>query len=123
MVRGLLPVRKIPTTVEEFPRNLKRDERLARAGGEREQDARLIRGDGLQHALNGDVLIVAARMRTALVLKRHGGEAVTPGVRFGEGQVPEFFRAGITRDVALRARDHVYAIDGLTVGGISKAST
>ena len=37
-------------------------------------------GDGLQHPLDGDVLVVAARVRAALVLERHGGEAVAPGV-------------------------------------------
>ncbi len=51
--------RKVPATVKEFPRDLKGDEGLTRAGGEREQDAFCTIGDGLQHALDGDVLIVA----------------------------------------------------------------
>ena len=41
----------------------------------------LLGRDGLQHPLDGDVLVVAARMRAALVLEGHGGEAVAPGVR------------------------------------------
>ena len=49
-------------------------------------------GDGLQHALDGDVLVVARLEVAALVLERHGGEAVAPGVRLGEGPVPEFVR-------------------------------
>ena len=57
-------------------------------------------GDRLQHALDGDVLVVAALEVAALVLERHGGEAVAPGVRFGERQVPEF----VGRRVARHAR-------------------
>ena len=52
---------QVPAAVEQLPGDLKRDEGLARAGGEREQDALLVLGDGLQHALDGDVLIVASR--------------------------------------------------------------
>ena len=51
---------QVPAAVKELPRDLKGDEGLAGAGGEREQDALLVGGDGLQHALDGDVLIVAA---------------------------------------------------------------
>ena len=95
---------QVPAAVEQLPRDLKGDERLARAGGEREQDALLSGGDGLQHPLDGDVLIVAALEVAALVLERHGGEAVAPGVRLGERQVPEFVRRGIARHLAFRAR-------------------
>ena len=55
--------------MKQLPRDLKRDEGLARAGGEREQDACLEGGDGLQHAPDGDVLVVAPRMRTAFVFE------------------------------------------------------
>ena len=46
----------------------------------------LFGGDGLQHPLDGDVLVVASLEGAALVLERHGGEAVAPRVRLGEGQ-------------------------------------
>ena len=95
---------QVPAAVEEFPGDLKGDERLARAGGQREQDALLVGGDGLHHPLDGDVLIIAAWMRAALVLERHGGEAVAPRVRFGEGPVPEFVRRGIARQLAFLCR-------------------
>ena len=68
---------------------------------------RMFARDGLHHALNGDVLIVAAGMRTALVLERHGGETVAPRVRLGEGHVPEFVRRGVGGDFAFLARLHV----------------
>src|SRR5205807_5616459 len=48
---------QVPATLEKLPRNLKGDEGLPRAGGEREQDALLFRSDGLQHALDGNVLV------------------------------------------------------------------
>src|SRR5256885_13884503 len=67
-----------PPTVKEFPRNLKRDERLARAGSECEQDAHESGSDGLHHPLHGDVLIVAAGVRAAFVFARDGGEAGAP---------------------------------------------
>ena len=84
---------QVPAAVEQLPGDLEGDERLARAGGQREQDALLPVGDRLQHALDGDVLVVAALEVAALVLERHGGEAVAPGVLLGEGQVPQFVRA------------------------------
>ena len=71
---------QVPAAVEQLPGDLKGDERLARAGGQREQDARLAGGDGLQHPLDGDVLVVAWLEVAALVLEGHGGEAVAPGV-------------------------------------------
>ena len=50
-------------------------------------------GNGFQHPLDGDVLVVAALEIAAPVLEGNGGEAVAPGVRLGKGQVPEFVRA------------------------------
>ena len=78
-------------------------------------------GDGLHHPLDGDVLVVAAGVRAALVLERHGGEAVAPGVRFGEGHRPEFVRRGVARHLAFLAGLHVDAVDALAVGGIGEA--
>ena len=51
---------------------------LAAALMQREQDALPVLRDGLHHALDGDVLVIPARMRAALVLVGHGGEAVAP---------------------------------------------
>jgi hypothetical protein len=68
--------------VKQLPRNLKGDEGLAGAGGQRQQNALPFFRNGLHHALNGDVLIIAPRMRAALVLERHGGKAVAP--QFGK---------------------------------------
>ena len=76
---------QIPAAVEELPGNLKGDERLARARRQREQDAILLGGDGLQRPFNCQVLIIACLEKSAPVLKRDLGEAVPPGVCFGEG--------------------------------------
>jgi hypothetical protein len=94
--RGLAA--QVPAAVEQLPGDLKRDEGLARTGGEREQDALPVLGDGFHRPLDGDVLVVAAGVRAALVLERHRGEAVAPGVRGGEGQRPELVGRGVARD-------------------------
>ena len=112
---------QVPAAVEQLPCDLKGDEGLARAGGEREQDALLVGGDGLQHALDGDVLVVAALEIAALVLEGHGGEAVAPGVRSAKVQVPEFVRRRVARHLAFRAALHVDAVDALAVGGVGEA--
>ena len=49
------------------------DENLTRAGGKREQDALPVLRDSIHHPLDRDVLIVAARVRTALIFEEHGG--------------------------------------------------
>ena len=79
---------QVPPAVEKFPSKLERDERLARARRQREQDALLLRRDGLQHAPDGDVLVVAARMAPALVLERHRRETIPPRIGLGEGHRP-----------------------------------
>jgi hypothetical protein len=63
---------QIPSAVEQLPCDLKRDEGLARAGGHREQNAWPVLGDGLHHPLDGEVLVIAARVRATLVLERNG---------------------------------------------------
>ena len=107
--------------MEQLPRDLEGDEGLARAGGEREEDSLLIARDGLHDTFHGDVLIVAAGMRAALVLKWHGGEAVAPCVRLGEGHGPEFVRRGVGGDFAFLPRLHVDAVDAAPVRGIGEA--
>ena len=77
---------------------------------------------GLQHAFDGDVLVVAALEVATLVLKRHGGEAIAPGVGFGEGPVPEFVGRGIRRRSRLPCRLHVDGVDALAVGGVGEAN-
>ena len=64
--------------MKELPSNLKRDEGLTRASGKREQDALLIFRNRFHHALDGDVLVIPARMRAALVLEGHASETVAP---------------------------------------------
>ena len=81
----------------------------------------LLVGDRLHDALDGDVLVVARRVRAALVLEGHGGEAVAPGVLLGEGERPELVGRGIGRQLALRAGVHVDAVDALAVGRVGEA--
>src|SRR5665213_629471 len=51
---------QVPPTIEELPRNLESNECLAGACREREKNALVLVRNRLQHAINGDVLIVAA---------------------------------------------------------------
>jgi hypothetical protein len=106
--------------VEELPRDLEGDEGLSRAGREGEQDAVALRGDGLQHALDGDVLVVPRPEVPAPVLEGHGGEAVAPGVRLREGAVPQLVWGGETGDLALHAGLHVDAVHALPVAGVGE---
>jgi hypothetical protein len=49
----------------------------------------------VQHALDGDVLVVAALPGAALVLEGHGGEAVAPGVAcWRRSACPQFVGLG-----------------------------
>ena len=107
--------------MEQLPRDLKRDERLARVGGQREQDADEPTRDGLHDALDGDVLIVTAGMRTTFILERDGGESIAPRIRCGEGHGPEFVWRGVGGDFAFLARLHVDGVDALAVRGVGEA--
>ena len=68
----------VPTRMEELPSDLEGDGRFARAGGQGEQDALLVRGDGVQHPLNGQVLVVARLPASSLVFEGYGTKALLP---------------------------------------------
>ena len=57
---------QVPAAVEEFPGDLERNERLPGAGGKRQEDALPVLCNGNHRPLDGDVLIIAPRMATAL---------------------------------------------------------
>jgi hypothetical protein len=78
--------------------------------------------DAFHHALNGEILIVTTLKVAAFVFERHGGEAVAPGIHFGKGQAPEFFRRRILVQNAFLAFRHVDAIDVSTIGRIAIAN-
>jgi|GEM_PF-2056568 len=86
------PVGRIPATLKQLPRQLKRDEGLASSGGQSQQDTILACGDGFQNSIDGDVLVVASLKVSASIFERHRCESITPGVLFGKGPVPEFVR-------------------------------
>jgi len=89
----------------------------------RVRDALPVVRDGLHHALYGDVLVVAAGVRAAFVLERHGGEVVAPGVRCREGPRPQLVRGGVGRQLAFLAGLHVDAVDALAVGGVGESNS
>src|SRR5207248_3313519 len=111
---------QVPAAMEQLPADLKRDEGLAGAGGERQQDALAVLRDGLHHSLDRDVLVVAAGVGAPLVLERYGCEAVPPGVGFGESECPELVRSRIARVLPFFAGLHVDAIDALAVRAIGE---
>ena len=69
---------QVPAGMEELPRHLEGDRRLARTGGQGEQDALLVARHGIQHALDREVLIVTRLPTPALVLEGDGTEAFPP---------------------------------------------
>src|SRR5262249_40392935 len=98
------------------------DERLPRPGGESEEDALLASDNRLKRPLYGDVLEVARLKISAPILKRDGGEAVSPVVLSSECFVPQLFGAWVAQDFALGALGHIDAVDGFAVGGVRKAN-
>lgn len=115
-----MPVFQVPAAVEQLPCDLKCDESLARAGREREQDARLTVGDGREHAFDGDILIIASLKVAALALEGYRGEAFAPVIRHGKGSVPEFHGAWKACEFSLAPCVHVDAVDTLTVARVGK---
>ena len=107
--------------MKQFPRDLKGDERLARARGQRQQNALLVVRDRLHHPLDGDILVVTARMRTAFVFKWHSGEAVAPRVGLREGCGPKLVGRGIGGNGTFLARLHINSINALAVGGVGES--
>jgi len=73
--------------VEKLPRDLEGDEGLACARRQRQQNTILLGGDRLQDPFDRDVLIVASRMRAALVFGRHHREAIPPPFGMLTGRV------------------------------------
>ena len=112
---------QVPAAVEQLPGNLEGDEGLARAGRQRQQDAIAPPGQRRQHALDGDVLVVAPLEEAAPVLEGHGGEAVAPGVGRGEGEVPDLVGRRKAGPFAFRAGLHVDAVDAPPVAGVGEA--
>ena len=107
--------------MEQLPGQLKSNESLAGTGSQRQQNAVAAFGQRGQHALDGDVLIVAPLEIAALVLERNAGKTIAPGIFRGEGGLPQRFRAGEGRQLALDAGMHVDAVDALAVRRIGEA--
>ena len=60
-------------------------------------------------------------MRAALVLERHGGKAVPPGVGSGKSHRPQLFRRRVVGDFPLLAGLDVDGVDAATVGGVGES--
>ena len=113
---------QIPAAMKELPGDLKRDEGLARAGGEREQDALLApprsppararrrcpdsSGSGASRPCPRTGPRQSGRARHSP--RQRSGSRVRPGV-------------GIARHLAFRPGLHVDAVDALSIGGVGEA--
>ena len=107
--------------MKQLPSNLKRNGSFAGACGQCQQDAITPVCNGFEHAPDGNFLVITAVPRAASVFERHGREAVSPGVALNKGFGPQLVGCGVTSDIALLARGHVHAVNGLTVGGVGEA--
>ena len=107
--------------MEQFPSDLKRDKRLACTGRKCQQDTLFVCCDGFQYTLDCDVLVVSARMRTAFVFKRNGGETVAPCICFGKGHPPQLVRRWVLRHFAFCTRFHIDAVNALSISCVREA--
>ena len=108
---------QVPAALEQLPGNLEGDEGFAGPCGEGQQDAGLTSRHGLQDALDGDVLVVAARMGATLVLERHGGETVAPSILLAKICPQRSSGLGKAATSPSVPCLQVHAVDGLAVGG------
>jgi hypothetical protein len=111
---------QVPATVKQLPRDLEGDEGLAGAGRQCQQDALPPLGQRRQHALDRDVLVIAALEIAAAILERYRRETVAPGIGRGKRQPPQFVRRRKAGPLALGPGLHVDAIDPPAVGGIGE---
>ena len=112
----LPPVRQVPAAVEQLPGQLKCNEGFAGSGSQRQQDALLVVGNGLQCCLNGIVLVVPRLPGSTPVLKRDSREAVMPCIGLGKDLVPELLRSRVLKNVLLVSRMHVDLVNAFPVG-------
>lgn len=104
--------------MKQLPGQLKGNEGFARAGRQRQQDAFAVVGDGFEHALDGDVLIIASLKIPAAIFKRNRREPIAPVVLGGKSHLPQLFRRRVMRLLAFRAFVHVYGVNALAVGRV-----
>ena len=107
--------------MKQLPGDLKSNGRLTGTSGKGEQDTISALGNGLQHAVDRDLLIEAEGPASALIGIGNGGEAVAPVNLFRKSQTPEFFRGRILRHFTFRALRHVDTVDPLSIGGVGVA--
>ena len=115
--------RQVPAALKKFPRDLECNEGLARARCQREQDTLAPSGEGFQHTLHRDVLVVAALEKTTAILEGHCRETIPPCILFREGEIPKILRRRINGNITFLSVLHVDAIDALPVGGVSEADS
>ena len=114
---GCLSIPEVPAAVEELPGQLKGDAGFAGARGQGQEDAILAGGDGLQHTIDGVMLVIASLPAAASVFKGDCAEAIPPEVGLLEGGIPELFRAWKGGNMLLLAGLHVDPVDTQAVGG------
>ncbi len=112
---------EVPAALKEFPGELEGDEGFAGAGSHGQQNSVTPFANGLQHMLNGVVLIVAGFPGAAAVFKGDVGEAIAPRIRFAVGGLPEIVGGGVLEDSAFGPGTHVDLVNADAVGGVGEA--
>ena len=97
---------------------MKGDKGFAGAGGERQQDALLVRGNRGHDVVDGQLLVIARGLAAADIFIRDQVKRIGPVVarRTGKGFIPQFSRAGEPGNGALAA-EHVDLVNFFTIGG------
>ena len=116
--------RAVPFAVPQLPANLEGHIGLARAGGQRGEDAFLPQQDGLNHALDGDALVVTRHLAGDQIERLQQVLGSLMRQLCGAGQAGEqFLRRGIAFHLALGAGGVVDLNDAVAVGGVGELET
>ena len=111
---------QVPACLEQLPDNLERNTGFARSGGQSEQNAVFALCHSLNNGINSICLVVAG-LKASGGLVRDSGKQIPQRVWDRVGHLPQGFRAGEGRDFFFFAGLGIYLVNGVPVGGKSKA--
>src|SRR5262249_10837215 len=111
----------VPARLSQLPANPERHVRLAGSGGHGEQNAPLALKDGLDHAVDGDFLIIARGLSSQVVQRRQELRGrLLAQVLSGRQTAPKLVRRGKRLDLPLYSVDKAELDNAAAVGRVSE---